>query len=83
MAWRLGLTPCEVTLWSVPVGGALPSSGALRLAGFGVAPGQRHPGETGGSGSPWHSSSPLVPTGFLEEFNPVAREMLEAEVRRN
>lgn len=80
LAQRLGLTPCSK---SVPLRGASPSSGVLRLAGFRVAPGQRHPGETGGSGSPWHGSSPHVPIGFLEEFNPVAREVLEAEVNRN
>lgn len=55
---RLGLT-CRPQ--SVPLGGALPSSGVLRLAGYRVVPGQRHPGEAVGSGSPWHSSSPHVP----------------------
>lgn len=42
-------------------GEALPSSGVSRWAGCGVAPGQGHPGEAGGSRSPWHSSSPHVP----------------------
>lgn len=40
---------------------ALPPSGVPRRAGCRVAPGQGHPGEAGGSRSPWHGSSPHVP----------------------
>lgn len=40
---------------------APPSSVVLVLAGFRVAPGQRHSGETGSSGSPWHGSAPTCP----------------------
>lgn len=45
----------------MPLGEALPSSGVLMLAGFRVAPGQRHPGATGGSGSPGMAPAPTCP----------------------
>ena len=47
--------------WGAGWGEALPFSGVPRQAGCGVAPGQGHPGEAGGSRSPWHGSSPHVP----------------------